>query len=378
MEPLTPIPSPLASRWRRLRWKLAHTIVFLTLCAGIALVWQRLQQSLTFIGQVETIQTIVSSRDAGFITNLWVVPLQDIKAGDLVAEVITTDPRTVNNRLEVMRDRMRLIALEMEPVLSRQRTALAYEQLSVDCERIRAEMAVAEVKLEQAQSQLKRDEALFNQGTLSPELFELSRRNRDAFRVEAAAKSNLVYRTEKTLERLKSIADTFVPGGENDPIRQAIAVEEDKARVFEAKMTPLMLRSPTNGTVTTIHRHSGEQVIAGEPIATITSPNSVRIVGFLPQNFPVAPCVGMEVEVCTRKLKRATARATVTGISPNLEAITNSLVAPLAVRPVLMPALGRKVSISLPAGLELLPGEPVDLTLISKHRRRDAGSKSGD
>jgi multidrug resistance efflux pump len=378
MDPLTPIPSPLAARWRRVRPKVAHWIVFLGLCAGSAAAWRQLQQGLTFVGQVETIQTIVSSRDAGYITNLWVAPFQEVKIGDLVAEVITTDPRTVNNRLEVVRDRIRFMALQMEPILSRQRTALAYEQLSVDCDRVRAEKSIAEVKLDQARSQLKRDETLFKQGALSAELFELSRRNKEAFEVEVAEKSNLVQRTEKTLERLKSISDEYVPGGENDPIRQAIELEEDRARVFEAKLIPLMLQAPTNGMVTTIHRHAGEQIIAGEPIATITSPQCVRIVGFLPQNFPFTPCVGMEVEVSNRKWKRSRGRATVTGVSPNLEAITNSLVAPLAVRPALIPQMGRKVSISLPTGLELLPGEPVDLTLIKKGSRTSSGVKSDE
>ena len=372
MDSLAPIPASFGSRWRRWRWKLAHGFVFLALCAGIVTVWRGLQGSLTFVGQVETIQTIVSSRDAGFITNLWVTPLQEVQIGDLVAEVITTDPRTVNNRLEVMRDRMRLMALEMEPVLSRQRTALAYEQLSVDCDRAKSEAEVARVKLEQARTQLKRDELLLQQGSLSAELFEFSLRNKDAYEAEFRGKSNLVQRTEKALERLKSVADAYVPGGENDPIRQAIELEEDKARVFEAKLLPLRLESPTNGIVTDVHRHAGEQILAGEPIATITSTRAVRIIGYLPQSFPITPEVGMPVEVRTRTPPRRRGCATVLGVSPNFESITNALVAPLAVRPLVLP-LGRKVSISLPEGLELLPGEPVDLTLLEKEPARGSG-----
>lgn len=378
MDALTPIPAPFRSYWRRARRGLAHGLVFLSLCAGIAVVWQRLNGSLSFVGQVETIQTIVSSRDAGFITNLWVTPLQEVQIGDLVAEVVTTDPRTVNNRLEVMRDRMRLMALEMEPILSRQRTALAYEQLSVDCDRVKAEMEVARVKLEQAQSQLKRDKILLDQGSLSAELFEFSLRNKDAYEAELLGKSNLVQRTEKALERLKSVADAFVPGGENDPIRQAIELEEDKARVFEAKLLPLRLESPTNGIVTAVHRHAGEQIIAGEPIATITSTRAVRIIGFLPQNFPVDPQVGMRVEVRTRTTKRSRGCATILGVGPNLESVTNSLVAPLAVRPVVLAPLGRRVSVSLPEGLELLPGEPVDLMLLDKRSRAKESADPGN
>ncbi len=365
-DPLPPIPSSFSSNWRRSHSKLVHVLVFLALCAGSVMVWRHLGNSLSFVGQVETIQTIVSCSDSGYITNLWVSPLQEIKIGDLVADVITTDPRTVNNRLEVMRDRMRLMALEMEPILSRQRTALAYEQLSVDCDRIRSEADVARVKLEQAASQLKRDETLFKQGALSAALLDFSRRTMEAYEAEMLGKSNLVERTEKALERLKSVADAFVPGGESDPIRQAIELEEDKTRVFEAKLLPLRLKSPTNGIVTEVHRHAGEHIIAGEPIATITSTHFGRIVGYIPQNFPITPQVGMQVEVSTRTSKRRKGCATVLGISPYLESITNSLVAPVSTRPVYMAAMGRKVSISLPAGLELLPGEPVDLTLIEK------------
>jgi multidrug resistance efflux pump len=375
---LPSIPVPFGSRWRLWRDKLAHVLVFLVLCAGIGVVWQRLQNSLSFVGHVETIQTIVSSRDSGFITNLWVAPLQEVNIGDLVAEVITTDPRTVNNRLDVMRDRMRLMSLEMEPVLSRQRTALAYEQLSVDCDRAKAEMEVARVRLDQAASQLVRDEKLFAQSALSEALLDFSRRNREAFEAELLAKSNLVQRTDKALERLKAVAETYVPGGENDPIRQAIELEEDKARVFEAKLLPLRLTAPTNGVVTEVHRHAGEQIIAGEPLVTITAQQGTRIVGYLPQNFPVTPRVGMQVEVCTRTARRAKGCATVVGVGPHLEAITNSLVTPVATRHLFVPMMGRKLSISLPAGLELLPGQPVDLTLLDKPARPLQTTKSGN
>ena len=100
MDRLTPIPSAPGARWRRWRAPLCQLLVFLVTCVLISLTWRQMQRPGSFPGQVEVVETLVSSGDAGFITNLWVHPLQEIKAGDLVAEVITTDPRTVNNRLE--------------------------------------------------------------------------------------------------------------------------------------------------------------------------------------------------------------------------------------------------------------------------------------
>lgn len=366
MEPLPPIPSSLASRWRRARGKLAQFLVFLGACTIAFFCWRQIHGTTGFVGQVETIQTIVSSRDDGVITNLWVGPLQEVRAGDLVAEVVTTDPRTANNRLEVMRDRMRLIQLEMEPVLNRQRGALTYEQLTVDCARAKVDLAVAQVNLERAASQFIRDKKLHDDGLLSTELFEISRATKLGLEAEVLQRSNLVQNTAKALDRLSFMADIFVPGGENDPLKQALAMEEEKVRLFEARMMPLRLIAPTNGVVTAIYRHAGEQVLAGEPIATITSKESGRIVGFLPQTFPVIPCIGAEIEVTRRDFMRRRGRARILGVSPHLESITNSLVPPLSVRPVLMPQMGRMVSVSLPNGLSLSPGEPVDLRLIER------------
>ena len=366
MDSLPPIPTPLGAHWRRWRWRLAHLLVFGGLCAGVFFMWRQVQQPMAFIGQVEVIQTFVSSRDDGFVTNTWVTPLQEVKVGDLVAEVITTDPRTVNNRLEVMRDRMRLTQLEMDPVLNRQRGALAYEQLGVDCAKVKAELEIARVNFDQAEAQRVRDEQLFKDQLLSREVYEISAVRARAFAVEVAEKQKLVDRTEKALERLAFMADSFVPGGENDPLRLALALEEEKIRLFEGKILPLRLVAPTGGVVTAILRHAGEQIVAGEPIATITSGQSTRIVGFLPQGFPITPQVGMDVEVFTRSRPTSRSCATVIGVSPHLEPLTNTLITPLVVRPLVVPPMGRVISISLPAELNLLPGEPVDLRFSSK------------
>jgi multidrug resistance efflux pump len=186
---------------------------------------------------------------------------------------------------------------------------------------------------------------------------------------EVAERTKLVARTEKALERLAFMADDFLPGGENDPLKQALAVEEDKIRIFEGKMAPLRLAAPINGVVTMIHRRAGEQIRAGESLVTITSKDATRINGYLPEGFAGEPCIGMEIEVCTRGFNRRKGIATLLGISPNLQSITNNLVAPLAVRPTVIPSLARTLSVSLPAGLALVPGQPVDMRFRKKLSR---------
>src|SRR5262245_39555979 len=172
MNPLPPIPARPGARWRRWRQPLAHLLAFGVACWLVAMLWTRLGEPAYYLGQVEVVESVISSRDAGYITNLWVTPLQEVKSGDLMAELITTDPRTVNNRLEAMRDRMRLTALELDPILRRERTTLDYEQLSVECDRTSTELEIARVKLDHAVIQLQRDSNLFAAKVLSEELLD--------------------------------------------------------------------------------------------------------------------------------------------------------------------------------------------------------------
>ena len=99
---LPPIPTPRGHYWQLFRQTLMPSVVLLVVAITSMIVWRHVTQSASFTGEVETIQTVVSSPDNGLLTNLWVTTLQEVKAGDLVGEVMTTDPRTANTRLQVM------------------------------------------------------------------------------------------------------------------------------------------------------------------------------------------------------------------------------------------------------------------------------------
>jgi multidrug resistance efflux pump len=366
MNALPPIPTPLKQRLRPLRHQWLPVIMLLVVIFAVATLWQRMASPTSFVGMVETIQTVIISPDAGLLTNIVISPLQEVRAGDIVAELVTTDPRTVNSRLSVLRGRMQLMEMELDPILNRQRSALDYERLVVDCAQIKVELATARVNLERAKNTHDRDKKLFDERLLSADWYDQSLKAWQALQVEVSEKEKIVALTEKSLERLAYMADSFVPGGENDPLKAALGVEEEKVKLFQAKMKPIELQTPFDGVVTAVHRRPGEQVVPGEAIATITSRKAERIVGYLPQAFPINPKIGMQVEVATRSpfsLHKTKSIATITGVSPHLENITNAIVRPN--NPNMdVPMLGRVVSVSLPVDLKLLPGQPLDITLL--------------
>jgi len=370
MKVLPPIPTPLRQRLKPIRQRWLPAIVLLLVLVAIALIWRRMARPTSFVGIVETVYTTVTTPDAGVLTNISINPLQEVMAGDVVAEVVTTDPRTVSSRLSVLRGRMQLMEMELDPVLNRQRNALDYERLMVDCAKIRDELVTAKALLEGARSKFKLESDLRDQGISSKETYEDALVQKNALEVSVAEKEKIVALTEKSLERLAYMADSFVPGGENDPLKAALVVEEDKVKLFQAKLKPLELQAPIDGIVTLLHKRPGEQVLPGDPIVTITARKPERILGYLPQAFPINPTVGMKVEVATRSplsFWRMQSVATITGVSPHLETITNMLVRPIT--PGLsmdqqLPVLGRVISISLPPDLKLLPGQPLDITLL--------------
>jgi multidrug resistance efflux pump len=370
MNALPPITTPVRQHLRRARQQVLPVIVLGLLLFAIALMWRRIARPTSFVGMVETIQTVVTTPDAGVLTNIAIHPLQEVVAGDVVAEVLTTDPRTVNSRLSVLRGRMQLMEMELSPILNRQRSALDYERLLVDCAKIRDELATAKALLEGAKIKLKRESELVPQGLTSREDYDDALTQKNALEVTVAEKEKIVALTEKTLERLAYMADTFVPGGENDPLKAALAIEEDKVNLFKAKLRPLELQSPIDGIVTLLHKRAGEQVLPGDPILTVTARKPERILGYLPQSFPINPSVGMKVEVATRSplaLWKTRSIATIIGVSPHLETITNMLMRPITPgvsADQQVPVLGRVVSISLPPDLKLLPGQPLDITLL--------------
>jgi multidrug resistance efflux pump len=370
MNALPPITTPVRQHLRRARQQVLPVVTLVLLLFAIALIWKRMARPTSFVGMVETIQTLITSPDAGLLTNIAILPLQEVVAGDVIAEIMTTDPRTVNSRLSVLRGRMQLMEMELDPILNRQRSALDYERLVVDCAKIRDDLATAKALLEGAKIKLKRESELVPQGLTSGQDYDNALTQKNALEVTVAEKEKIVALTEKSLERLAYMADTFVPGGENDPLKAALAVEEEKMKLFQAKLKPLELHAPFDGVITILHKRPGEQVLPGDPIATITSRKPERILGYLPQTFPINPKVGMKVEVATRSplsFLRNRSVCTITGVSPHLENITNVLARPInpgVSADSQVPVLGRVVSVSLPADLNLLPGQPLDIRLL--------------
>lgn len=361
-DPLSPIPTPPALLWRQLRLQYLPVVVFVAGVAAAAVIWTRWVAPPTLVAEVEAIRTDVRSTHAGTLSNVTVNFLQPVRAGQVIGQVVITDPRVMEASLGVLRAELDAISVTMNPVIGQQRAALDYERLLLDLMKSRVDLAALQAQLFQAESTFSRTKPLHESKLVTDEKFEEIKNARDSLDAQVKAQTALVQRVEPGLQTFTSEGSNGQLPSPVQGLRAAINVQEEKLRLTEAQLSPIPLTAPMDGIVTLIHRQSGEIVAAGEPIIQVSATHSDRLIGFLRQPLSLHLKPGTTVEVRTRTLQRQTASATVINVGQLLEPISPTLLAAMHLPISNVPTeFGVRVIVAAPRGLTLRPGEQVDL-----------------
>ncbi|MCL5096237.1 MAG: HlyD family efflux transporter periplasmic adaptor subunit [Candidatus Omnitrophica bacterium] len=361
MDPLPLIPIPPAQRWREFRFQVLPVLVFVSSLITVIVMWREYVAPPTLVGEVEPVQARVASKQPGTLVELRVTHLQQVKAGDPVARVLIAEPKVLATRLAVIQAEVGLIRSGMSPVVDQQRNALDYEQLRLNWLKERVDLATARVNLQLAEAELKRMAELSQDKVVSDSSLDQARTTKDGLQVEVQERSKMVDAAEEALRRLNTIGEVPARGqvtNSNDPVQAAIDVQVAKLQQTEAELSPIVLTAPIGGTVSMVYHQSGETIMAGEAILTISAPQSDRIVGYLRSPVPLDLGVGMTVQVRSRSIRREVRPAKILQIGSQMEVITTPLL-----RPGISFEMGLPILINLPAGMHLRPGELVDLTL---------------
>ncbi|MCU0963001.1 MAG: HlyD family secretion protein, partial [Pirellulaceae bacterium] len=120
-------------------------------------------------------------------------------------------------------------------------------------------------------------------------------------------------------------------------------------------------RAPLAGTVVAVHRYPGQSVRAGDPILTIASEQARYIVSYIPQERGAPPTVGWGVKVRARTVGSQPRESVVESVGPQIE-----LIPVHQRRHPQVPEWGLPVRVLLPEGLEVRPGELIDVTFIAR------------
>jgi multidrug resistance efflux pump len=371
MNSLPLIPTPPTQRWKDFRLKGLPVIAFALVAAAIVFLWNQTLAPGIFTGEVEVVQENVASPKPGQLVDLRVEQFQSVKAGDVIGQVITTDPKIIESSLAVIRAEVQLLKTGMDPILNQHRDAVNYQQFRLSWLAQRVDLAASRVRLQFAESELQRIAQLFEEKIVPRGIaqgpnqngvigYEVALRDRDALLTEVEERAKLVAEMEQKLNDLKVPDDWENPQSTSPAISAAIAVQDEKLRLTEAQLSPSTLKSHMDGMVNKIYHRNGESILAGDPILTLTASRAQHIIGYLRQPLPFEPKSGDSVKVYTRRPRRQTATTQIIQVGVQLELVT----APMRLRGLgTAMERGLPVLINLPPGLELHPGELVDLMI---------------
>jgi multidrug resistance efflux pump len=348
---LPPIPTPPGVAWREFRLRIMPFIVFIVVAFGIVVAWRQAGVG-GVVGLAEGTSSTITSPRAGLVTAVDVEPYHWIDAGGALATVAPDDPRL---ELQTLQTQLELARLQLQPSVV-DRNAVNYERLRIEASVQRTEIALAKVNLDRAEPALKRAEQLLREQVISPQVYEASLRDRDFYVATIKERTQALKDMEEHLKALEPLGQ-FDASGTNPAALDLIADLRTNISGAISNSGPMKLVAPISGMVSTVWRHPGEYVAAGEPLVSIESSRCERIVAYLREPFPFEPRVGMHVNVSTRTRPRQKFTTEIAQVGVHFEVITNALV--IARQGVA--ELGLPIVLSTPPTLSIRPGEIVDI-----------------
>jgi multidrug resistance efflux pump len=349
MDPLPPIPTPPAQRWREFRIQVLPLIVFVVVLLAVVMMWRNFVQPSGIVGEVEVVRANVISLQDGLVTDLVISRFQEVKKDQDLGHVANAEPELINASLAAIRTDLNVLRARMQA--DARRTEQNYQQLKIDIlsEVVSRQIASNNMVLASNQMSLTRD--LFTNKVASPLEYDVAKANYEKFKAEMEDRTRFIQTMEETILQLQA-----PPQNSADPIDEAIAAKE---RELQLTLRPTVLRAPIEGVATMIFRQPGEKVVKGEPIVLISAPHSERIVGYVRQPIGTVPAVNDRVTVRTRTQKRQMGTGQILKVGGSLEPINPALLSPDATRT----EVGLPILISLPTGMKVVPGEFVDLSI---------------
>jgi multidrug resistance efflux pump len=352
MEPLAPIPTPPAQRWREFRIQALPVLTFLAVLACVVLLWREFVVPTNVIGEVESTRSLVISVVPGTIKEIKVQRFQHVKAGDEIALLNTMDPTALQASLRVIEADLKLMRARMQ--IDVERNNMSYEAMRLDTLSERVELAYDRAQLQYFESQVARA-----QRELTNQVAYVDGTTLDYWTGQAGnTRTNIIEKEKYILEKEKALAKLVPSTMADEAVLEDIKAQEEELRATEQIVS---LKAPIDGVVTVLDYAPGAKVMQNVPIAVISGVQANRIVGYVRKPYGTIPKPGDSVQIRRQSFKREVALGTVLEVAGQLELISATLVPPISGS--LPTELGLPFSVSIPPELALIPGEPVDLLL---------------
>jgi multidrug resistance efflux pump len=367
MDPLPPIPTPPAERWREFRIQALPVITFLFVLACVVLMWRTYVLPTNIIGEVEINRAFLISAVPGTIKEIKVERFKHVRAGDELVVISTMDTETVQASLRAVQADLTLLRARMQ--LDIERNQHSYEMARLEFLKERTDLAFEKVNAHYYELEAQRLLNLLTNtaGISTNSGFQVALASRAEYelaqRLAASAHTNILTKEAYLAEKEKTLPRLAPATKADDAILEAI---EAQAAALRATSGTVTLKAPIDGVISSISFFAGQKVVENSPILTISSTNASRIVGYVRRPFTEVPKPGDIVQIRRHSFKREVAESTIIDVARQLEPISPNLVPPsnaTAANGTQVVELGLPFVVTLPPDMNLLPGEPVDLII---------------
>lgn len=376
------IRTPLIQHWRRIRYQLLPVLIFCAAAGLTAWLWGRQVTLPNAVGEVAVIKADVVCPVDGLMiakSDRALDMFDIVQAGEVVARL---DDGVLAASLATLQADLVKIAKELDAAkatVTLENAVRAHDQatevrrLALDMETLRlgivdrkAAIEVGKIELARLKEKFDAIKALFDRGVESRLTLVDTELRRDVVQQQIESNARSLAEAEVQLQAAAVRAKAYTTTEPADlaamlaPLRAAITAQEALIREMELQIQSLEVKAPMTGMVTAVYCRPGQNVRRGTPILTIASTRGDYIVSYVRQEQRVQLRIGMEVDVRVRSLPRAIARARIERVGAQVEMVPQH-----QQRDPKMPEWGLPVQISLPKGLNLRPGELVDLAYVA-------------
>jgi len=376
-----PVVTPLPQRVVDLRRRTLPIVVWAVCAIAVAVMLLGRASRLEYLGLAQALDYPISPVATGTVESVVVNLYDRVTAGELVAKLddshvlasVAVSNATLNQlRAELEATRVTLLAEGDQGVGNRaavlRRFKMDEEQRRLDLLSLKLQVESKEIELERLNIETDRARELWEAGVLARTVYDTARLQRDEVRQALDDGRALLEQTEQEYHAARERREEYEAGLPRDsmlesmlkPLREAIEVESRRLEEIELQRRALLLRSPVDGQVSQVLCRRGQAVVPGQPVVVVSEDSVREIVAFLAEDDGREIAPSTRVVVSTRGAAGTVAESVVLRVGPTIQEMPQRLW-----RNPRVPDYGRAVVVAAAPGMQLTPGEVVNVKLLS-------------
>ncbi|HYP77157.1 MAG TPA: efflux RND transporter periplasmic adaptor subunit [Polyangiaceae bacterium] len=307
------------------------------------------------LAYVEAIHYSVAPMALGRIDKLSVQVGQRVKAGEAIAIM---DGR----ELQAAREKsvLQLAQLEAEVVASAQDQEFQVTRSELWVLKARADERGDRAALAQISERMQRLDGLLDKQMIPAAQAEIAREKQKELSARVETFDQAKVRGQAGLGQVGAgnHDHAHAVAAHVEPARRAVEVQQAAIRQLDLQIEQLTLRAPIDGVVTTITHRPGEIVAAGSEVLSVVSARPGVLVVELPEGMAARARLGQGVSVRSKELFSRALHGRIIELAPEVDEMF------VRARPSPgIAAWGRRATVQLDGGGEVLPGQAFSVSL---------------